>query len=187
MHPRLSRLLAEAHRRQCLGRALVWAALLSERDILLSPLRPRYTQSDEVYPSDLEVREKGLQQARQARFESQACANLGLNAQACREVDQICRQYRDLCRQVGWSAGALGQTEELNKCLIAAFYDQVALRRDPDSPNCAMAGQRRVELDRQSTARPARMLVAAEVREVETGGGIRTVLSLASAIEPEWL
>jgi ATP-dependent helicase HrpB len=187
MHPRLSRFLAEAHQRSCLGRALVWAALLSEREILLSPLRPQYTQSEEAYPSDLEVRERGFEKAKQARFEAQVCAGLGLNAQACREVDQVCRQFRDLCRQAGWSVGLSGQTEELSKCLIAAFYDQVALRRDPDSLNCAMANQRRVELDRQSAARAAAMLVAAEVREAETGGGIRTVLSLASAIEPEWL
>ncbi|MBM3277941.1 MAG: ATP-dependent helicase HrpB [Candidatus Handelsmanbacteria bacterium] len=187
MHPRLSRLLVEAHRRQCLGRALVWAALLGERDILTQPLRPQYTQSDEAYPSDLEVRERGFEKAKQARFEAQRCAELGLNAQAGREVDQVCRQYRDLCRKAGLSSETRGQTEELSKCLIAAFYDQVALHRDPDSLNCALAGQRRVELDRQSVARPARMLVAAEVREVETGGGVRTVLSLASAIEPGWL
>ncbi len=187
MHPRLSRLLVEAHRRRCLGRALVWAAILGERDILVQPLRSQYTQSDEAYPSDLEVREKGFQRAKEAHFEVQACARLGLNAQACREVDQVCRQYRDLCRQAGLSPDSAGQTEELSKCLIAAFYDQVALRRDPDNLSCAMAGQRRVELERQSAARPAAMLVAAEVREVETGGGMRTVLSLASAIEPEWL
>lgn len=187
MHPRLSRLLVEAHRRRCLGRAVVWAALLGERDILTPPLRPQYTQSDEAYASDLEVRERGFEKARQARFEVQACAALGLNAQACREVDQVCRQYRDLCRQAGLSPDSAGQTAELSKCLIAAFYDQVALRRDPDNLSCAMAGQRRVELDRQSAARPASMLVAAEVREVETREGVRTVLSLASAIEPEWL
>ncbi len=187
MHPRLSRLLVEAHQRGCLGRALVWAALLGERDILSQPLRPQYIQSDEAYPSDLEVREKGFQRAKQARFEGQACASLGLSVQACREVDQVCRQYRDLCRQAGLSPESAGQTEELSKCLIAAFYDQVALRRDPDSLNCAMAGQRRVELDRQSAARSAQMLVAAEVREVEVSGTVRTVLSLASAIEPEWL
>lgn len=187
MPPRLSRLLVEAHQRQCLSRAIVWAAILGERDILVQPLRSQYTQSEEAYPSDLEVREKGFQKAKQAGFEVQVCAGLGLNAQACREVDQVCRQYRDLCRQAGLPPGASGQTEELSKCLIAAFYDQVALRRDPDNLSCAMAGQRRVELDRQSAARPAQMLVAAEVREVETRDGVRTVLSLASAIEPEWL
>jgi ATP-dependent helicase HrpB len=53
-----------------------------------------------------------------------------------------------------------------------------------------MSGQRRVFLDRNSLAREARWLVAAEVRELEHQGasrGVRTALSLASRIEPEWL
>jgi ATP-dependent helicase HrpB len=47
---------------------------------------------------------------------------------------------------------------------------------------------RRALLARESAVRSAPLLVAAEIREVEgRGGEVQTLLSLAAAIEPEWL
>jgi len=194
MHPRLSRLLIAAAERNCLERATLWAALIGERDILTHPPQPRYTRlPDDAYPSDLTIRERAFQQAKDNRFDSSICSDLGLHAAACREVDRTCRLYRDLCRRAGLKSTRRNRTEDLIQSLLVPFFDHVALRRDPDlrreGPlHCAMAGQSRVELDPKSAARQSRAFVALDARELGAGRNrVRTALSLASAVETSWL
>lgn len=188
-HPRISRLLVEAAARQCLDRAAVWAALIGEREVLSQPLVAEFTRiPDDPWPSDLAVRERALQRARELRHDPGACAAAGIQANACRELERTADLYRDAARRAGLRGQRRGSTEDLLKCLLVAFFDRVALRRGQDTRLCAMAGQRRVELDSRSVARESAALVSLEVRELEAGGGgVRTVLSLASAIDPEWL
>ncbi|MFH1567551.1 MAG: ATP-dependent helicase C-terminal domain-containing protein, partial [Gemmatimonadota bacterium] len=70
------------------------------------------------------------------------------------------------------------------------YYDHVARRR-PGGLTCEMPGRRRVVLERDSAAREAELILAVEARETEAprgeGGGVHTVLSLATAIEAAWL
>ena len=75
------------------------------------------------------------------------------------------------------------------KCLLTAFPDRVAIRRSHDNLLCAVAGQRRVELDPQSAARDAPALIALEIRELEARrkSSVRTALALANAIDLAWL
>ena len=189
MHPRLSRLLLTAAESGCLGRAILWAALIGERDILVYPPHSRYTRiPDDAHPSDLTVRERAFEKARELRFDPSRCAALGLHGRACAELDRTVRLLRNACRRAGLQSFRPGRAEELIKCLLVAFFDQVALRRDADTLNCAMAGQRRCALDARSVARESRALVALEIRELEAGrNSVRTVLSLASGVDPAWL
>jgi len=190
MHPRLSRLLLEADRRRCLKRAALWAALIGERDLLTAPIHPRYTQPPEDdLASDLIVRERAWQQARDLRFDLSACAAAGLHANTCRQVQSTADLYLNAAQNAGLHKPKSGHSADLLKCLLVAFFDRIALRRDSEGLTCAMAGQRRVELDRRSVARHSPLLVALEVRELESRGdsAVRTALSLASAIDPAWL
>jgi ATP-dependent helicase HrpB len=193
-HPRLGRFLVAAAARDCLERACIWAALIGERDLLEQPLRKEYSQSAAAWPSDLKVREGALQRAEDARFNAAACAGQGINAHAARQIKLTAKLYRDAARRSGLKSDAKAkkgeQDEALGKCLLYAFYDRVAVRRGGgESLLCAMAGQRRVELDRNSCARQAQAFVALEVRELEARGDsqVRTALSLASAIDTAWL
>ena len=190
MHPRLSRLLVEADRRRCLQRAALWAALIGERDILTTPLHQRYTHPpDGDMPSDLVVRERAFQRAGERRYDLAACNAEGVHATACRQVEATAKLYLDAARRAGFNNPRPGRTEDLIKSLLVAFFDHVALRREGDALTCAMAGQRRVELDRRSAARYSRALIALDVRELEARGdsAVRTALSLASAIDTAWL
>ena len=76
------------------------------------------------------------------------------------------------------------------RCLLVAYYDHVARRR-LGGLTCQMPGRRRVVLSRDSAAREGDLLLAVEARETEAprseGGGVHTVLSLATAIDVEWL
>ena len=190
MHPRLSRLLLEADRRRCLKRAALWAALIGERDILTAPIQPQYTQPpDDDLASDLIVRERAWRQARDRRFDPSSCAAAGLHANACRQVQSTADLYLNAAQNAGLHKAQAGHSTDLLKCLLVAFFDRIALRRDAEGLTCAMAGQRRVELDRRSVARHGTLLVALEVRELEARGdsAVRTALSLVSALDPAWL
>lgn len=193
-HPRLARLLLEAGDRGVGARAAVWAALISERDICQRPLASRYrTPPDHSWPSDLLVRERALEAARSARFDTRRCHDLGLNAPACREVDRAARQlsrWAQRRKQDQTPSGPAGD-EALARCLLAAYADHVALRRGTESRTCEMEGRRRVLLDRDSAVGDAPLLVAVDLREVEAsradGGGVHTLASWATAIEAAWI
>jgi len=189
MHPRLARLLLEASYRQCLERASLWAALIAERDILTHPVRQEYTQPADHCVSDLAVRERAFQRAEETDFDAGACAQFGVNGQACRQVQQNMRLFGRAAERAGLKGKRGGSSDALVKCLVVAFFDRVALRRNEAGPGCAMAGQRRVELDGFSTVRQAGLLVALEACEVEdrAAGTVKTVLSMASAVTPQWL
>jgi ATP-dependent helicase HrpB len=189
MHPRLSRMILEAARRGCLRRAALWAALVSERDILLRTGGEGLRAPVKGEPAtDFLVLERALEAARGARFDPRRCTDMGVNALACREVDRTAALYLD-------AAGAARQThaaqadsvEEVLKCLLVAFPDHLAVRRGESNLACALSGKRRGELDRQSAAREAAVVLAVDIAEVGTGKTVRTALGLASAIETSWL
>jgi len=194
-HPRLARMLLESSRRGVGKRAAVWAALIAERDICRRPLAQRYrTPPDHDWPSDVSVRERALGEARQARFDTNRCAALGLQAGACRDVDRAARQYNAIVERLA-RGGAVAQPQnadaELARCLLVGYADHVALRRDLTLRTCEMEGRRRVVLDRDTAVGDAPVLVVVEAREVEApradGGGVHTVVSLATAVEPAWI
>ena len=195
-HPRLARMLLEASRRGVGQRAAVWAALIAERDICRRPLAQRYRMPPEHgWPSDVGVREQAFGAARRVRFDVDRCAALGLHAGACREVDRAARQYNTIINRLIAGRGtppaeSLADTE-LAKCLLVGYADHVALRRDIEQRTCEMEGRRRVVLDRDTAVGDAPVLVVVEAREVEApraeGGGVQTLVSLATAVEPAWI
>jgi ATP-dependent helicase HrpB len=77
--------------------------------------------------------------------------------------------------------------DALRKCVLIGFSDRVA-RVDQDTLRCAVVHGRRGALTRDSVARRAPLIVAAEIREIGgRPGDVNTILSLATAIEPAWL
>jgi ATP-dependent helicase HrpB len=69
-----------------------------------------------------------------------------------------------------------------------AFSDQLARRRDEGTLRCDLVHARRGELARDSAVRHGRLLVAAEIDEIEQAHGDLTVLlRLATVVEEAWL
>jgi ATP-dependent helicase HrpB len=194
-HPRLARLLLEGSRRGVGDRAAVWAALVAERDICMRPLARQFCHPPDVgsWPSDVGMRESAYESARQARFSDSRCRQLGVHAGACREVERAVRQYRAVVKHLPRPTRAAGDESDaaLARCVLAGYADHVALRRSVEHNTCEMEGRRRVTLERSSAVGDARTLVVVEAREVEAprvdGGGVRTVISLATAIDPAWI
>ncbi|MBI1373258.1 MAG: ATP-dependent helicase HrpB [Phycisphaera sp.] len=194
-HPRLARMLLDAADAGCLGRAITWAALIAERDIATrggaAKLR-RFIEPDEPL-SDVAVRERALNAARDARFDRHACESIGLHGQTCREVDRAVKQFERLARDMDLPLGgrraaqATGMTAALLRCVLAAYGDHVAVRLDAQRPHCAMPGRKRVVLDDATVVTEPGPLVALDVREVGRGDGRETVLGLASAVTVDTL
>jgi ATP-dependent helicase HrpB len=189
MHPRLSRMLVEAAGRGCLGRATLWAALISERDIFIRGAENSFARqlAGDFPRSDLLVLESAMDLARRASFDPERCSARGLHASACREVDRTCRLYADACRGAGLAGDGGGSIQALAECLLVAFPDHLAQRRNPTNLACALAGGRRGQLDPDSVAQQVGLLLPVEIREVGGGQGAKTVLSLATEIHPDWL
>jgi ATP-dependent helicase HrpB len=74
---------------------------------------------------------------------------------------------------------------------LLGFSDHVARRLDVGTLRCELVHGRRGLLARESVVSNAPLLVAAEVREVQSGTGkdkeVNVLLSLATAVKEEWL
>ena len=125
--------------------------------------------------------------AEKSSFNPQRCRMLGINAAVAREAAALAEQFLRIARDEGLRTEARDTSSEaLQRCILAGFPDQVALRLDAGTLRCALVHNRRGVLARESVVE-APLLVASEVREIEIRGGVETLLSLATAIRSEWL
>ncbi|MEN9359000.1 MAG: ATP-dependent helicase HrpB [Verrucomicrobiota bacterium] len=184
MHPRLGRLLCEASRRGCLEAGIEVAALVSERDILLKGREiPRELARRQEGPaSDLFLLADLLNEARKAKFSREACDRLGLNSNACRTVEDARRHYAQVCESLGLDFRVRSEPDALLKCLITAFPDHLAVRKDGGSLNVGLSKGRRGVLDSDTCARREKIVLAAEIREVGAGAAVVTKLSSISEV-----
>ncbi|MGK0200413.1 MAG: ATP-dependent helicase HrpB [Yoonia sp.] len=68
------------------------------------------------------------------------------------------------------------------------FSDRIARRTDEGTLRCEMVHGRKGLLARESCVHRAELITVSEIREVgQSDGDVNTILSLATAIKPEWL
>jgi ATP-dependent helicase HrpB len=216
MHPRLSRLLIEASERNCLPRAALWAGLISQRDIVVRaggkqgakpgtnagpPARSKLTDDLPDGPkSDFIVLERAFELARRLDFDPNRCFAMGVVGPACRELEKTFDLYMAAAEDAGLmprgrvenalsAALSGGPLEPIVECLLLAFTDHLAMRKNPANLAVAVIGNRKGTLDSESVAMQPGVVIALEVRELGSGGagGVKTVLSMVTEVEPEWL
>jgi ATP-dependent helicase HrpB len=189
LHPRLSRLLLEAHARGAGAAGCVVAALLGERDVLLAA-RSRFDRRGadvQVDRSDLLHRIELLESLGSDRNASRARAH-GLDPGA---VAAVTRASERLSRLLGgvrddYSLSEEARDEALLMATCAAFFDRVAKRRSPQGQTVVFARGGSANLAETSVVREAEYMVVVDARESK-GKSREVVAYLASAIEPEWL
>jgi ATP-dependent helicase HrpB len=99
----------------------------------------------------------------------------------------LLQQFLRIAEEQGLDVRRRGASEEsMRKCILIGFSDRVAKRADNVTLRCDLVHGRSGVLARESVVRRHPLLVAAEVREVE-GKTLSTILSLATAIEADWL
>ena len=189
LHPRLSRLVFEAQARGAGASGCLLAAMLGERDVLLSA-RTRFDRRDadvQVGRSDLVHRLELIEALGDDTNPGRVRAH-GLDPGA---VSGSLRTSERLVRLFGdaYDDHALSDTareEALLMATCAAFFDRVAKRRTAQAQVVVFARGGSASLAETCVVREAEYMVVVDARESK-GKGRDVLAYLASAIEPEWL
>jgi ATP-dependent helicase HrpB len=192
LHPRYSRMLLAAHEYGCVHQACLVAALTQDRDLLLRNV-DRDTNSyredllGEKASSDFWILMRAWTYAVKNQFRLDACRRLGIHAVTARQVGPLFDQFIRIAEREGLDVKPREVKDEaLQKCILIGFSDRVARRLDQGTLRCELVHNRRGVLARESAVQHSQLFVAAEVHEVE-GREVNTILSLATAIEVDWL
>ncbi len=191
-HPRYARMLLAAGDLDCVYEVCRIAGLAQGRDILFRKVDDRTENArdsvEQEDGSDFFPRLALLQRAVEMKFDADACDRFGVHGQAARQADQAARQFLRLAEGQGLPVSdRVADPAAVRRCLLLGFSDRLAVRLDAGTLRCALVHGRIGELRRESSIRNAKLLVAAEVDEIQARGGVTTYLSLATAIEESWL
>jgi ATP-dependent helicase HrpB len=191
-HPRYARMLLAAGELDCVFEVCRIAGLAQGRDILFRKVDDRTENArdsvEQEDGSDFFPRLALLQRAIEMKFDADACDRFGVHGQAARQADQAARQFLRLAEGQGLPVSdRIADPAAIRRCLLLGFSDRLAVRIDAGTLRCALVHGRTGELRRESSIRNAKLLVAAEVDEIQARGGVTTYLSLATAIEEAWL
>jgi ATP-dependent helicase HrpB len=191
-HPRYARMLLAGAERQCVAEVARIAGLSQGRDILFRKVDDRTELAREAVEtsegSDFFPRLALLQKASELNYHPEACEPFGIHALSARQADQAARQFLRLAQGQGLPINQVAADyEDVRRCLLLGFIDRLAVRLDAGTLRCALVHGRKGELRRESTVRGAKLLVAAEVDEIQARGEVTTFLSLCTAIEEAWL
>jgi ATP-dependent helicase HrpB len=139
--------------------------------------------------SDFWILMRAWTYAAKNQFHLDACRKLGIHAVTARQVGPLLDQFLRIAKAEGLDTQPREiKDEALQKCILIGFSDRVARRLDQGTLRCELVHSRRGVLARESAVQHSPLFVVAEVREVETRDKeVSTILSLATAIEPDWL
>jgi ATP-dependent RNA helicase HrpB len=193
VHPRYARMLLAGQAYGCTREAALIAALTQDRELLIRrPLKHVQAAREDLLgeraDSDFFILMRAWRYAQQQGFRLDACQRLGIHAGAARQVTALLRQFLQVAQEQGLTLNEqAAEQDAIRKCMLSAFLDHLALRRDAGTLRCDVIHGRRGELARGSVVRQ-RLFVAAEIEEVEHAqSDLSVVLRLATAVEDAWL
>jgi ATP-dependent RNA helicase HrpB len=194
LHPRYARMLLAAQEYGCVYQAALVAALTQGRDLLLRNCgkdvdSAREDLLGEKASSDFWILMRAWTFAEKNQFRVDACRKLGIHAVTARQVGPLFEQFLRIADKEGLDTKPREVKDEaLQKCILTGFSDRVARRLDQGTLRCELVHNRRGVLARESVVQKSPLLVVAEIREIETRDKeMNTILSLATAIEADWL
>lgn len=179
VHPRLARLMIEAHRYDAVDAAARIASLLGERD----PFSDGFRAAQHTSESDLLDRLDTFDRFAHDKRSSQVSSDLNVGA-----ARFVLRAAEQLARTTIQEFGRPGRCnididEALGRSLLAGFPDRLCRRRDSESRRAVMVGGRGVRLHDQSAVSKAELFLAIEA----DAGAAEDVVYTASAVAREWL
>ncbi len=194
IHPRYSRMLIEAEKYGCIYHCALIAALNQGNDILIRSssneiIKSRKSVFGKSSNSDFFLMIKAFEYAKNRNYDSQACWNVGINANSARMVDAVFNQFIDIAGGKSLKVDSEQVDEELiQKCILAGFSDRVARRINEANLKCELVHSGRGELARSSVVQNSLLIVAAEINEIGNHSGEASmILSKATAIKQQWL
>ena len=190
VHPRFARMLIEALESDCAAEAALCVALCQGRSIFIqsSPSAlNEFCHSDDI--SDFQPMIRAWLFAFRARFDLAKCDAYGINARAAREAGAVMESLLNVAKGQGHFVNSLRSdcdAETLAKVLLIGFYDNLAVRMSEGTLSCKLIGSRRGKLVKGSVASSEKIIVAAEVAEVQ-GKDVSVMISKATSIKMDWL
>src|SRR5205085_4187327 len=149
VHPRYARMLLAAQEYRCVRAVALIAALTQGRNLLrrVENKQAREAREDVLgsdAESDLFILMRAFRYAENSRFDGQRCARLGISAGAAREASQLAEQFLAIARDEGLDLET-GEVKPgaIERCVLAGFPDQVAVRLDNGTLRCALVHGRR--------------------------------------------
>lgn len=192
-HPRYARMLLAAQERGCVPAICQVAALTQGKSLLPRATgKQQQTDREDLFggdaTSDFFVLLRALRHAEQASFNPQRLRPLGVNGIAAREASALAQQFRGIAKDEGLDCEPRDTSSEaLARCILAGFPDHVGVRLDRGTLRVQLVHGRRGVLARESMVQDAALLVVGEVREVESRDDVQTLLTLATAVQEDWL
>ena len=193
-HPRFARMLVAAGDYGCVPSAALIAALTQEKSVLVrrtdsTTREMRDLRFDDDAESDLLRLMRVWEYARDRGYDLDECRRLGIHALSARRVERVREYFLDIAGEQGLDTREDRRTADaVGKCILTGFSDQLARRTSAGSLRFALVHRRTGTLAKESVVRGSPLLVAAEIREVETRrDAIDVLLSLCSAVKEEWL
>ncbi len=194
LHPRYARMLLAAQEYGCVYQSCLVAALTQGRDLLIRNAgkdveSAREDLLGEKASSDFWILMRAWSFAFNNQFRMDACRKLGIHAVTAKQVGPLLDQFLRIAKDEGLDTKPNEVKDEaLQKCILIGFSDRVARRLDQGTLRCELVHGRRGVLARESKVQHSPLFVVAEIREI--GGRdneVNTILSLATAIEADWL
>lgn len=190
-HPRFARMLLAAADYHCVREAAMCAAIAQGRDILLANKNHATHKNEDFWePGDITEFQALLRafiRADALNFDTQACSALGIHALASREAAKSYDQFLRLAQRAKLPINdEVASAESLAKTLLATFSDHLGVETSTGSRIYRLAGGYSGHLTKDAHIKPPRLLVTAEVTEVQ-GKTLTVQLNLVTRIEEEWL
>lgn len=192
-HPRYARMLLAADERGCVPAICNIAALTQGKSILPKAQgKQQQEEREDLFggdaTSDLFMMMRALRYAENANFNPQRLRPIGVNGVAAREASGLAEQFHSIAKAEGLNIAAVdSSSENLAKCILAGFPDQVGARLDRGTLRVQLVHGRRGVLARDSVVHDAELIVAGEIREVDSRDDVQTLITQATAIQEDWL
>jgi len=195
VHPRYSRMLLAGEAFDCVWQVALIAALMQGKGILIRKIgkrekEQRLAQLGEEVASDFLHLMRAWSYADRNRYDLRRCQDLGIHAGAARQVKPLFSHFLHIAEKEGLTINEYPPDDTaLQKCILLAFSDQLAKRRDQGTLHCKLIHGRTGELARESAVRNSPLIVASEIREIQRGGDrkLSVLLTQATAVEESWL
>jgi len=197
LHPRYSRMLLAAQEYGCVRQVALIAALTQGRDLMVRRQGKQVEEArDDLFggetQSDFFVLMRAWRYADRNGYNLDRCRQVGVHAQAARQVGPLFEQFLDIAKREGLDVSEKrAAPDAIQRCVLLGFSDHVARRLDEGTLRCQLVHERRGVLARESVVQSAPLLVATEIHEIQSGTGkdreLNVLLSLATAIREEWL
>jgi len=192
VHPRYARMFLAAEELGCVRAAALIAAITQTRSMLLRADRRVEEERAELFGtgiSDFQVLMRVFSFAKKKDFRMHDCRALGIHADSARQVGKLFEQFLDIAHAEALDIDSAPASDAaIARCVLAGFADQVARRKSGGTLVCDIVHGRRGMLARTSVAANSKLLVAAEITEIEgRGGDAQVLLSMATEIEESWL